>query len=79
MTASLGALPPVLPGSTPAVLVAPTRHNPDEPWEMECRYPVDPDPQAARHRAGHHRAMVCGLVTQGGYAGLTAHRRVVHR
>lgn len=76
---------PVL-GAVPTSMLAPELVHPDEPWENACQYPIDVDeltdtvlglePGMA---PGRHRALECGLVTQGGAAGLRAHVRVCHR
>lgn len=65
MTASLGAIPPTIPGGVPAVMVAPSRLPVGEEWVQTCL-----------HDGG---GLVCGARIQGGVAGLRAHVRVVHR
>lgn len=60
-------------GAAPRVMVSHDPLPPGEEWEMECRVTV-----RRVHIKRTEAVRICGLVTQGGVAGLHAHTLTAH-
>lgn len=59
--------------TVPAIMTRPQLLAPGEAWRQRCMTVMH-----GTTRSGQWRSLTCGIVTQGGNAGLAAHKRVVH-